>query len=282
MSKILVSDLDGTFLDHDSSVPENAIKFLNFVRNMGFIVIFATCRPIGDAQKNVIKYACQDWLICNDGALGIEINNGKLSIRIENNITSQIASENASFFKSVGYDPLFFLGSNNDFEVLIPKSATKLIEREIRRSDESRSVKRYADVNHVINEQSIRAISLYGDISEEFAVEAQNFNYGKANVMHYQETRFEGKMWLDVISTDADKYKVSLDIANRFGVTCIDVALGNGINDLSLISNARWSACPISSASQVKENTTYKSNVKEGHMFLYDIIKQLEGDQWRV
>ena len=177
---------------------------------------------------------------------------------------------------------MFFLGSNNDFEVLIPKSATKLIEREIRRSDESRSVKRYADVNHVINEQSIRAISLYGDISEEFAVEAQNFNYGKANVMHYQETRFEGKMWLDVISTDADKYKVSLDIANRFGVTCIDVALGNGINDLSLISNARWSACPISSASQVKENTTYKSNVKEGHMFLYDIIKQLEGDQWRV
>ena len=276
MKKIIVTDLDGTFLEPDGKVPKNAKKFLKYLRTNGYTVVFATARPLGNVKKKILGYAKPDWIICNDGAMAIELNNNQSSRKIENNLPFEVAKDNIKYFKEKGFEPLFFLGSSNNFDVFLPESANEFIENDIRLSDETRKIIRYKDVSQIPTNNSIRSITLYGDISKQTAENAKRFNQEKANVLYYKETRFEGRMWLDVISKKADKHKTSFKVAKSISVSKIDIALGNGTNDLALITNAQWSACPITSDDMVKNEVDFVCEASEGNMFLEQVMQKME------
>ncbi len=278
MNKLLVSDLDGTFLEPDGAVPENANIFIDCLREKGFIIIFATARPFGNVKNEVLKHTKPDWLICNDGSIAIELRKGQYLIVVERNLSLKIAKLNVTYFKNLGIKPLIFLGSKYDFEVLIPEDTSKALKSDIKKSDVSRNISYYSNANKVLNRGSIRAISLYGDISKKLSRGVKELNKGKANVMYYKETRFEGGgLWLDVISLKADKFLTSLEIAKRFNKDRIDVALGNGLNDSSIMTNALWSACPNTAEKELIKKATFRSRSEEGNRFLKDVMKQLEG-----
>ena len=174
------------------------------------------------------------------------------------------------------------MGSVYDFKVFVPNSLSIEYEQHIQLSDPTRIIERYDDVSAILELGSIRSVSLYGNINSKTAQYIRAANTEKANVMYYNETRFSGKMWLDIISLEADKFLVSLNMAQKIGKSKIDVALGDGLNDLSLISNASWSSCPISATEKIKKNVSYVSKENEGEMFLNEVIKQMENQEWLV
>ncbi len=277
--KILVSDLDGTFLEKNGSIPSNASHFINFFKNKGFIVIFATARPIGDLKNHILKHVKPDWLICNDGALALSFINEESTIAIENNLSDMAVKDNSTLLINNGLMPLFFMGSEHQFKVYIPKSMCLEDEQHIKLSDPTREIVRYEDMNAIIQLGSIRSVSLYGNIEYKTVRCVKTANINNANIMYYNETRFNGKMWLDIISLKADKSLVSYRIAKTEGSSGIDIALGNGLNDLSLITNAAWSACPYSATEEIKEKVSFISRENEGKLFLNEVIKQLEVHQ---
>ncbi|KPA10341.1 HAD superfamily hydrolase-like, type 3 domain protein [Candidatus Magnetomorum sp. HK-1] len=275
--KILVSDLDGTFLEKNGSPPTNSSEFIKFFHKKGFIIIFATARPIGNLKSNILKKNLKpDWVICNDGAIAISFIEDEPTIAIENNLSDLLVKENSSLFRNFGLKPLFFTGSKHSFKVYIPSSTCLEEEQHIKLSDPTRDIIRYDDMNEIIRIGSIRSVSLYGNIKDKTARSVMTANKNKANIMYYKETRFDGKMWLDIISMNADKSKVSLSLAKTVGRFQIDIALGNGLNDLSLINNAVWSSCPNSAIKEIKKIVSFISSEDEGKLFLNDVINQME------
>ena len=274
--KILVTDLDGTFLEKNGSLPSNASLFMNFLKKKEFIIIFATARPIGDLNKYLLKYIKPDWIICNDGAIAFSFIDGKQTITIENNLNNKIVKDNANFITSKGIYPLFFMGSKHNFKVYIPSSMTLEDEIHIKQSDTTREINRYKDIETIIQLGSIRSVSLYGNIDEKLTEHIKSANEKKANIMYYNETRFDGRTWLDIISLKAEKSLVAHSIARIEGSLKINIALGNGQNDLSLISTAEWSSCPNSAIEEIKKNVSYVSNENEGEFFLKEVMKQME------
>ena len=241
--------------------------------------MFATSRPPGDPLVNKLKQQHTDWIICSDGSIAYYCGGPEPEIVIENTLPYSVVKRNLEFYCSIGVSPILFMNSLENFDVYIPDSMSIEMEEQIQQSDTTRKLYRYANVSEV-NVKNIRAITLFGNISNDISEKVNCLNHGIANVYYYKETRFGNYMWLDVNAVDANKYSTATKIADLLSVRDVDIALGNGLNDLQIITSARWSACPITAVKDVVDVANYRSPAIEGSDFLKDVIRELECKKW--
>ena len=270
--KLFVTDLDGTFLDADGSIPKNAASFLTLLKAHHFSVMFASARPFGDIRRIIPKNFQPDWIICCDGALTLHFKDGSFTIIHENNLEEELFLKNLHYFESQGELPVVFQGSEFDFRVLIPRIMDKSDVHAIASSDSSRPLVCYDSFRGLECLKNVRSLSLYGDICHDKFDRIKRLNNKLANVYYYKETRFDGKMWLDINSLHADKYLAASKITREEGyLGGVQVALGNGSNDLNLLSKSEWSAVPATAIPSAKASATHVSVAREGREFIKDI-----------
>lgn len=279
MKRLLVSDLDGTFLENNGTIPDFADSFRDALLCNEIELVFATSRPPGDPLVNKLKQKYTDWIICNDGSIAYYCGDSESEIIIENSLPYSVVKRNLDFFYSIGVSPILFMNSLENFDVYIPDSMNIEMEEQLKQSDTTRKLYRYANESEV-NIKNIRAITLFGNIGSDISEKVTGLNRGIANVYYYKETRFGKNMWLDVSAIDANKYSTATKIADLLFIRGVDIALGNGLNDLQMMTSAHWSACPITAMRDVADIANYRSPAIEGNDFLKDVIRELGYKKW--
>ncbi|WP_291580214.1 HAD family hydrolase [Clostridium sp. UBA6640] len=72
MTRVIISDLDGTLLRSDKTISDYSINVLKKCKNEGNQLIFATARPPRDIYKYIPHELKNDIIICYNGALVIK------------------------------------------------------------------------------------------------------------------------------------------------------------------------------------------------------------------
>jgi len=280
LSKVFISDLDRTFLDPNGEVPKGAMEFLNRLRKSGYIVGFASARPLNNVLSQIDGLSFPDWIISNDGAIGYTNENGLFKPKIENYLDNSTKNKIILELRREGFWPILFLGAAYLYKVLVHSSIDAESISAINKSDPTRKIVMYNDVAELCNYEQVRAITLYGDVSNSTANYCFTRYQSVANIMYYKETRFDGGMWLDIISEDAEKYKTAVALSKSIGVGNVDVSLGNGANDLGLIRFSNWSAAPFNADAKIRSYAKYVSDFCEGEKFINDVAFKLKAIKW--
>lgn len=277
--RYFVTDLDGTFLNRDGTVPVSCARFLDFLRSRGYEIIYATARPASDAIRLLESNdVLPKWLVANDGAFiySMESGVGNEVLMEERLLDNDVYLANLNFMAHQGCSPVVFSGSKFDFDAFVPVGASECCIGAIKKSDPSRGVRFYqGGISDLVEIDSVRSISMLGDVNPSVANLFRVFNSGKANVMYYPETRFYAGMWLDIIALNAEKYCASMKLIESGGGAGIDIALGNGDNDIGIMCNSAYSMAPITSNESVKAVASYVSNFEEGEPFLLDVMSKI-------
>ena len=63
--KMIVVDLDGTLLNINSGLSINTKRYLKRLKDMGYIIVIATGRVLGDAVKITDGAMFANYIICN-------------------------------------------------------------------------------------------------------------------------------------------------------------------------------------------------------------------------
>lgn len=275
MDRILVSDLDGTFLDADGSIPDCAFLFRDKLLRADIELVFATARPPSDSVVQYLLTNLSNWVICNDGAVSLRRTNENVTVFKEIDISFSIFESYSNFLLSLGFFPFYFMNSLEGFKVFVHKTVHRNIKEELRRANPNRIIEYYDNLED-ITPQNVRAISLFGPANDGLAREVMNLRNGDASILYYDETRFGNYKWLDIISSKVNKFYMLQNIIEELGHDCVDFSLGNGSNDLLLMKNSIWSACPKTADAKIARIATYQSEEEEGSKFLHDIAKFLE------
>lgn len=276
MSRFLVTDLDGTYLEEDGSVPFHSDLFLDHAYSCGYEVVFASARSFGNIVSLFNGCRLPRWIISNDGAVIYHKKLGEYQVEKENLVDKDTAANYMSYLEYLDEQPIFFTASNHGNTVFVPCQMPLHDVSAIAMSDTTRSVLYYSDASSVISNYNLRSISLFGSITEPCFQQISSFHSDNTRVIWYPETRFGKNMWLDIISKNTEKYEMSLHIAGLSDITRIHVALGNGPNDLALIKHAVWSAVPSTADYEVKSLSKYIGRSKEGTNFLNEITSVLQ------
>lgn len=287
INKIFASDLDGTVLEKTGDLAKNVKNLCRHLRGIGYEIVYATSRPKGSALPLLAEISYPYWLICNDGAITLHIDEFGDSTKCEVNIPHKFSRIAIEKYVSNDVFPVIFSDSTCNFEVLVHNSVPLETFNQIAASDSTRQVRRYASLEEIYGRLShIRSITIYQSSEkypDEIAGIAESIAAETLRLYVYKETRFEGGWWIDLTNSSVNKAARCIEISHAIGGTgMIDIALGNGLNDLEMVSVAAWSACPRTAEEIIKRHASYCSPREEGHGFVNDVATTLWGMQWNL
>ncbi|PEC22831.1 HAD family hydrolase [Bacillus cereus] len=90
MRKVIISDLDGTLLRSDKTIPEKSINILRECKNKGDELIFATARPPRSINQYIPSVLKNEIVICYNGALVLKGNDVLYEMEISKKIILEI------------------------------------------------------------------------------------------------------------------------------------------------------------------------------------------------
>lgn len=278
-----VSDLDGTLLNVDQSVPsEYSIlhRLLN-ARNIRFCV--ASARPLGSIMKLFEGYPVPSGIVACDGAIVASLKDGAIAGYVENALSSASVRIALAAIQSTGVTPILFLTRQHDYSVLIENNDETLLKA-LSYSDPTRpQVVVDAGLDNILPHVSVRAVSAFShtaEITKAFSkVYADMSQVENIKMYTYSETRFGAGMfaWLDVVSHVTRKEEAIKILLRFHGVENAGYcACGNGENDTAMLAAASLAFCPRNSAKSVQEvRHAITAPCDEGGEFVQWVCNQL-------
>jgi HAD superfamily hydrolase (TIGR01484 family) len=256
-----VSDLDGTLLNADQSVPPQYSTFhrLLSARNIRFFV--ASARPLGSIVKLFEGHPAPSGIVACDGAIVASLKDGAIAEYVENALSNSSARIALAAIQSAGVHPILFLTRQHDYSVLIENNDETLLKA-LSQSDPTRSqiVMDSADLDSILSHISVRAVSAFShtaEITKAFSkVYADMSQVENIKMYTYSETRFGAGMfaWLDVVNHSTRKEEAIKILLRFHGVeNAAYFACGNGENDTAMLAAASLAFCPRNSAKSVQE-----------------------------
>ncbi len=90
--KMIIMDLDGTLLHSDRKCSDNAKRYLNFLKDKGYIIVLATGRVLNSAIRVTEGAYFAHYVISNGGGIVYDIQNKKILFQdtIEMSMVEQI------------------------------------------------------------------------------------------------------------------------------------------------------------------------------------------------
>ena len=237
MKQMIVVDLDGTILDDTRYVTDKTAKYLESLKNKGYIIVIATGRAYDSAIEAAKGARFANYMITNTGAYLYSLDTGK--ILFKSNLKKKIVKKIMNKY-----------GDRLDLIYLYT-------EKKPYKDTPIRDVKR---ITQAVFTSKYDIDKIYQELLKE--------NY-KADIIIMQNS-FSLEKKIEVHPLNSSKYDTIKRLADKLGIDNKDIiAFGDGLNDIEMVSSCGHGVALKNALPAVKEGAkdiTKDTNVNDGVM----------------
>ncbi len=250
--KLIISDLDGTLLNKENKVPDEFYDVLEELNKKDIVFAVASGRNYLGLRHLFNEKGDDIYFICDNGAF---VKHGEQIIS-----SSEINKED---YKRI----INFLFKNDIFTVMVCGVKGTYYQNTNNEEFNERMKGMYTKTTPVDN-----ILEIDDEIFKVSVFNAENIRQRAFNPL---KTRFEdefsihisAKVWVDVMTRNADKGKALKVLQTRMGISENQtMAFGDFDNDIPMLQNAKYSFAMQDASDNVKKMAKYtaKSNAENG------------------
>lgn len=239
---LIAIDLDDTLLDSTLDISKGNRRAILAAQNAGIEIVLATGRNYAGVKKYIPlldQGRKGNYLVCSNGAEILEAATGAVVERLV--LTSEFCHEVAAFIDSedlpwqVYMDGKIFYSKINDWAL----KDEKLTGQPLIEAGPRDSLFKYGQTKFVVPSTPDHIAELYKKVSFLFQ--------GKAEVVTSKP------YFMEILPIGADKGSALDRLTKRLGITMDKVmAIGDAMNDLSMIQEVGWGCAPSNALAQIK------------------------------
>lgn len=241
--KMIVVDLDGTLLNINGSCSKKTKKYLKKLKDMGYIIVIATGRVLGDAVKITDGAEFANYIIANSGGLIYDMSFKKIVMR------SDISKDEARRICSLYNDEIDYINIGDLYKYYRYKFNGKMdlfLDREIKDMD------KFIDDCDDMLQMVIKFKN--NDLVDKYY---KLFDSGKVRVLVMQNS-FDDRKWIEIYGYGTSKYNAIKEVCKIENIDNLDViSFGDGLNDIDMIKMSGIGVAMGNALSDVKEVSDY-------------------------
>ena len=267
MSKLYVSDLDGTLLRSDQVTSDYTNQVINTLVDIGMLFSYATARSLITAKKVTMGIQAKIPLIVYNGAFVID------------NVTEEILI--ANYFDDTVFTLLDDLFNNNIYPIVysyikgsekfsfVPELCTKGMNKFI----ESRNGDVRTNAVSSLAELKLGNVFYITCIDDSEKLKPLYNKYKDTYHCVFQTDIYTKDKWLEIMPIEASKSNAIKQLQTMLGCEKL-IAFGDGINDIDMFQIADESYAVANAHEELKKHATavISSNDEDG------VAKWLEGN----
>lgn len=267
MSKLYVSDLDGTLLRSDQVTSDYTNQVINTLVDKGMLFSYATARSLITAKKVTMGIQAKIPLIVYNGAFVID------------NVTEEILI--ANYFDDTVFTLLDDLFNNNIYPIVysyikgsekfsfVPELCTKGMNKFI----ESRNGDVRTNAVSSLAELKLGNVFYITCIDDSEKLKPLYNKYKDTYHCFFQTDIYTKDKWLEIMPIEASKSNAIKQLQTMLGCEKL-IAFGDGINDIDMFQIADESYAVANAHEELKKHATavISSNDEDG------VAKWLEGN----
>lgn len=259
MIKLIVSDLDGTLLNHDKDVSKKNIKAIHDAYQKGAKLCLATGRDLSGVSDVIDLLGVKPLLILGNGALFYD---EELNIVDEEYFPNQHLKEVLNIFDSHNVNYMIFTSDGyyctNEPEVVCEdfvRRSTKIFKRTREEFLNQSSnmpccnLVKITDLDTFIKEKKIIKV-------EAFSQDQNNIPPTIKELKEIKDISYLSSFPdnVEVTATNAQKGLILEKVIKKLNISKDEVmVLGDGLNDISMFERFKYSFAPSNSDPQIKE-----------------------------
>ncbi|MEZ5228172.1 MAG: HAD family hydrolase [Acidimicrobiales bacterium] len=228
MIRLVVTDLDGTFWDHDLTVPEAHLNAVDELQRRGIEVIVATSRRRRVVEHHMGRVGRSFAAVVLDGAMGVDLRNGTRFHDAP--FAADAAVEVLKRFRLHGFEPCVYV-DESDVDVVLPTMPSTCRAH----ADYLAPIARTGDLDLEVASGPVYGFSVVGRPREDLARLATELTNDGAELMLFPERTYGG--WgLVVAPPSVTKWSGVLAYCEPRGIQPREVmAVGDGDNDIDML-----------------------------------------------
>lgn len=244
---IISLDLDGTLLNSKKEVPETTMKYLNYLKNRGEIIVINTGRSISDAKEPTQSAWFANYIIGDTGATIYDVNEEKI-------IKKYLID------RQIGKDIFEF--TLNDCEYFSIFSLKEFYYRyfEVKPIFKDWNCREFYNYDYIINNNiEISHISFRlknQEKSEEYALKFKE-KFKGLRAISMRDSFAEDK-WIEIFDENAGKNNSLFNLANKLNIDRKDIiSFGDAINDYDVVKESGIGVAMKNAVPELKQVSRY-------------------------
>lgn len=237
---MIVCDLDGTLLNGNRKISTSTKKYLNQLKNRGYIIVIATGRIYASALKCIDESDFTSYIISDTGGCIYEAKTGKA---ISKNIISTEIVE--KFFKYYSDDCHYidFCDKNIIYKYSDEEEKSSLIRMT---KDKNYVIKNCKETSHISisMKDNESAIKLYDQLLLDIP---------ELDIIVMQDSFVERK-WIEAFPKGCSKFNAIAELANYLNIKNEEIiAFGDGLNDIEMLEKCGYGVALKNALPEVKK-----------------------------
>ncbi|MCB1258057.1 MAG: HAD family phosphatase [Microthrixaceae bacterium] len=243
---LVVTDLDGTFWHTDDQIHPDVVKATVTLAERGIPLLVATGRRLGSTRRPLARVGLTPPAIVLNGALGVDLSTGD-RFHVSPYPPGD-AARVLDAFQGVGIDPVVYV-DDPDIEAYVSETPSTHPEH-VRMLRPNLAV---SDLREVVTTQRVLGFSLIG-VQHGLAVAARDAIGDLAETHLDRSIDFAGFATFTVAPNSQSKWDGVAAFCERNEIDPTRVlAIGDGTNDVELLTNAAVALAPSDGHSSVTE-----------------------------
>lgn len=288
MIKLIATDMDGTLLNAAHEISNENYEAIKYAQSKGITVVIATGRAFYEANSPTaptdltLPYICLNGAELRDEEFNI-IHTSKLTRPLIDKITGVLKSEDIYYQVYTNFG-IYTEDPEKDLEIYVDiaeKAGQKADVKKIRANIQSR-----------IDNGTLKQVDSYDEISKRpgeiilkilaFSSDLEKIDRAKAEISESQSLAVSSSSRGNIEITHSDAQKgIALEaIAEQLKISMSDVmAIGDNLNDLSMLEKAGYAVAMENGAPEVKEIADYITDTNENSGVGKAIIQALKDEE---
>ena len=290
---VLITDLDGTFLNPSGELPANASEFLETLDELSIDFWVATSRSPQNVCELFAPLSRCYVAVCSDGAVTITAESTKFDVTDEVLLPVEVSRDIVRTMRaqSPELEIFAFSGSACGFEILHSSHERRIASLEwlMKAFLDSRPI-RPLKLGQDIPDRAFESLRSLSWFAPRLILEPATRRLRLAirehpvQLLHYPETRvptahagqdMRDYSWTDVIADGVDKATAVRKMLERERSDCPIIALGNGDNDAALLTAATLSFAPSDSSESARNSASCVLERPSGEPFVGSVLSMI-------
>ncbi|WP_239255751.1 Cof-type HAD-IIB family hydrolase [Listeria ilorinensis] len=285
MIKVIASDMDGTLLNSKIRVDEESVKAIELARSKGLHFVLCTGRMYDDAMGLIHKANLYAPAICMNGA---EIRDEHGNILLQHVLDKTLAKKTYKLLTELGMYTEFFTdigpitvdkARGKKFMVdmhkeMFPNEDAEAIIEQVEERFESKDVHEINDAERIFNNDEIKILKFIS-----FSPDKEVLKKASKALNVSDELSITSSFSNNIEITHREAQKgISLQYyVEKLGVNLSETfAIGDNMNDLSMLKMAGYSVAMGNAEPQVKKTAKYETTTNDEHGVAEAIYQMLK------
>ncbi|WP_163652119.1 Cof-type HAD-IIB family hydrolase [Listeria sp. PSOL-1] len=287
MIKVIASDMDGTLLNSAIRIAKENVNAIQYAREKGLHFVLCTGRMYDDAMSLAHQANLYAPAICMNGA-EIRDEHGKIILQhpLEKQLVKkifQVLNEHdmyTEFFTDIGpitldkaYGKKFMTEMQQQF---FPDAKKDEVIEKIEERFESKNVREINDISRLFSNQEITILKLIS-----FSADKNKLKQASETLSASRDIAVTSSFSNNIEITHREAQKgISLQYyIEKMGVTLDETfAIGDNMNDLSMLKMAGYSVAMGNAEAEVKKEAKYHTSTNDDHGVAQAIYQMLKNN----